>query len=357
MNKFWIGALVVALAVAGVALWQLDVFGGKASPPVDPAGDRPSPANGGAEPGGLRGGMRGPAREEPKDEPKPVEFPIASPLRVLFVLDRVMQWPQYLGMVLKSHPQVAYTYYSVRPQPNEQPLVTSGQEAVVDEPTGSWFAQQEFDVLVVGGCDPGEIGDDFWQAVADRVRAGKLGLLVWPDLPPTPIGEPQGAKVHPMLTHAVFRTLLPLEEAAPLEGEPKPGGGPASIPGIFSVEARFHVTDAGVTHPATRIVPFPQWSRRMWAEGASPSGTWGSKFVYPVTKLRPGAVTLVNAVPDKGRPIPMLVQGPLEGGRVLWFGAHDFGDATYRNMGPSMARWNAIVHNSVVWLAGRAPRE
>lgn len=354
MNKVWIGVLIAA--IVGVALWKFDVFGAKSETPLAPP---PGPRASTDAPGGdtLQGTGGKPAREEPKEEPAAEWFPLESPVRVLFVLERVMQWPQYMGLALKEDPQIEFTYYSTHPAPNEQALVSADQQAVVERPTGDWFEKQAFDVLIVGACDPGELGEDFWQAVSARLRTGRLGLWVWPDMPPAPPEKPQTSPVHPMLSHPLFRTLLPVAEADRLEGKPVPGRPGAPIPGVFSAEARFGVTTAGTTHPASRFVPFPQWSRNLWLAGAAASPPWGSKFIYPVTKLRPGAVTLVDALPAKGEPIPMFVQGPTDGGRVLWFGAHDFGDATYRNLGPSLAKWNALVHNSVVWLAGRAPRE
>jgi hypothetical protein len=354
MSKFWIGALIAA--VVAVALWQFGVFGEKSS-------DEPTPTPGRAgEPGKTDGtellpGARTPGRDEPKEEPKPEEFPLQSKLRVLFLLERTLQWPQYMGIVLKSDPQIAYTYYSVHPLPEEIALVSPEETPVVDRPTPALFDGKGFDVLVVGALDPGEIGDDFWKAATDRVRAGQLGVLIWPDLPPTTREKPQASPVHPMLTHPLFRALLPVEEADALKGKPDPDGRSSPVPGMFRVEARFQVTDAGTTHPASRIVPFPQWSRTMWNAGAAGQTAWGSKFVYPVTKVKTGAVTLLNALPEKGKAIPMFVQGPPEDGRVLWFGAHDFGDATYRSFGPALEKWNAVIHNTFVWLAGRAPRD
>src|SRR5262245_49370220 len=79
MNKFWIGALIVA-AVGGLALWQLGVFEPKADPVV-PA-DAPPVKTGGTDGPGLVGAPP-PAADEPKDQPDPEWFPLESQLRVL----------------------------------------------------------------------------------------------------------------------------------------------------------------------------------------------------------------------------------------------------------------------------------
>jgi hypothetical protein len=223
-----------------------------------------------------------------------------------------------------------------------------------EKPNGQWFAQQDFHVLIVAQVDPAVLPDDFWQAVTKRVTGGQTGLWVCPSTPPAGAGTAVMPPVHPMLAHPLFSALLPVAEAARLEARPEPGKPQPLPPGMFRKPAPFVVTDAGTKHPASRIVPWPEWSRRIWVEGGQGLQPWGSWFCYPVTKVGPGAVTLVNAAPEAGAPIPMFIARSGAGGRVLWYGAEDAGDATYR-VSTSVEKWNTILHNSVVWLAGRAP--
>lgn len=351
MNKVLVG-LVLALLVGG-GLWVAGVFGPRGA-------DDPPPGGGGREGTGtssngasLESGGTG-AREVPKEQPKPEWFPVTEPLRVLFVIQRATSWLALQSQVLggAEDAQIESFVWASDPGPNPVPLPKS--DWIREQPNGQWFTQQDFHVLVVAQIDPAVLPDDFWQAVTKRVTGGLTGLWVQPMMPPTPPGSSVSLPVHPMLTHPLFSALLPVADAARLEGGRGEPGKPALPPGVFKTEVPFVVTDAGTAHPASRVVPWPEWSRRIWTEGRQGPKPWGSWFCYPVTKLAPGAVTLVNAAPEAGAPIPMFVAREGAGGRVLWYGAADASDAVFRaNL--SLEKWNTILHNSIVWLGGRAP--
>lgn len=351
MNKVLLGLVIVAAAGFGVWKLVLSPASGGDKPGGTPAGEREAPAD-----PGLQGAVKGPAREVPKDQPPPEWFPVEQTLRVLFLVDAVTSWPAQFAVALNEHEgKIVSDAWCENPVP-QAPQLGPAVTMLAERPTAGTFVAERYEVLVLVGCDPTRFADEFWKVVGERVKEGRLGLWVCPSTPPVPKGTSVRPAVHPMLTHPALAALLPVEEAERMEGRPDPKrpGDPPRVPGSFAEGAPFVVTDAGITHPASRFVSWPTWSRRIWADGGSGLQPWGSLFVYPVTKLRPGAVTLVNAVPSRGAPIPMYVQGAPASGRVLWFGAFDFGEATYRN-NLALEKWVALLRNSVVWLAGRAP--
>lgn len=338
--------LVLLLAAAGGALVATGVlpWPGKPSSSDTPPGrgaEDPRPGSGTT----LEGVPGLPAREVPTEEPPPQRLRLERPLRTLFLLQRVGSWALFLRNALCEDPLHRATSWSADPVAAEPAMTCGGEAPVVETPTAAWFAQQEVDVLVIVGLDPQRLEDAFWEAVAGRVKARTLGLLVLPGAPTAARGESAAPPVHPLLTHPVLARLLPVAEAAPIEGP--------DLPGWFGREAAFSVTKAGVQHPASRIVAFPEWSQRVWQAGAARNPPWGSKFVYPVTTLKPGAVALVETLAPKGRPLPTYVLGNDADGRVLWFGAGDFGELTYRDSG-SAEKWAALWHNAMIFLAGRA---
>lgn len=354
MNKVLIGLLLAALV--GLGLWALGVFGSDATDGSGPEGGR---GKTGENPSGaaLQGGGLAAAREVPKVQPQPEWFPVTEPLRVLFVIRRANSFLALQSNVLGGSEDAKIEASLWVADPGPDPVELPKTTWIREQPNGQWFDQQDFHVLIVAGLDPAALPDDFWQAVTKRVTGGRTGLWVSPSTPPAPPGSGVNPPVHPMLTHPLFKALLPVADAARLEGGRGEPGKPAPLPpGMFRKPVPFVVTDAGIKHPASRIVAWPQWSRSIWVEGGSGPQPWGSWFCYPVTKVSPSAVTLVNAAPEGAATIPMFVAGAPAGGRVLWFGAEDAGDATYR-VNTAVEKWNAILHNSVVWLAGRAPAD
>jgi hypothetical protein len=135
--------------------------------------------------------------------------------------------------------------------------------------------------------------------------------------------------------------------AKPLAGQP--------VPGTFTGHAPFLVTEEGRRHPATRLVPWPGWSRRIWDSMRSIPTPWGTPFAYPVDEIAPGAEVLLRAEPEHGEPWPVAVAGPAAGGRVLWFGAADLGDGKAYGRPLVVADWQVLVRNWIAWLGGRVP--
>lgn len=338
-----LGGAAAGLYAAGLLPW------GKPADPEGPGARRPDAPRPATEDGpGLRPSPAGPAREVPTEEPPPQRLLLQRPLKTLILVERVTSWSAFIAGVLREEPLHVFRTYSADPAGPEPSLNSAGQEPLVEPPTAAWLAQQDIDVIVLAGMHPARLEDAFWQAVAERVRARSLGLLAIPGWPPLKRGESVTPAVHPFFEQASLAGLLPVAEPRRIEGTP--------VPGTFQspADAPFLVTDAGTEHPASRIVAFPEWSRRLWQVGASGPAPWGSKFVYPIVKLREGAVTLVEVQPAKGAALPMYVLGPDGAGRVLWFGASDFGELTYRDP-RSVQRWSALLHNTMVFLAGRAP--
>lgn len=338
-----LGGAAAGLYAAGLLPW------GKPTDPEGPAGRRPDGQRPATEDGpGLRPSPAAPAREVPTEEPPPQRLLLQRPLKTLILVERVTSWPAFVASALREDPFHVYRCYSADPVGPEPSLNSAGQEPLLEPPTAAWLGQQDIDVIVLAGMDPKHLEDAFWQTVAERVRARSLGLFVMPGFPPLKRGQSVTPAVHPIFEQPSLAALLPAAEPRRIEGSP--------VPGTFTspADAPFVVTDAGTEHPASRIVAFPEWSRRIWQVGASGPAPWGSLFVYPIAALREGAVRLVDVQPAKGAALPMYVLGPDAAGRVLWFGASDFGELTYRDP-RSVQRWSALLHNAVVFLAGRAP--
>lgn len=280
----------------------------------------------------------------PVSEPEPERFPLIRQLKVLFLLHHVSAWVRFQADALKHDPNMHVTCFVSDPVSGVPPV--GENPPLTEPPTMAWFDEQGFDVLVVSDLDPFLFEPSFWEGVAARVRAGTLGLWVQPGIPIPPRGSRVTPITHPLLEQPALRALLPVAEALAVQG-PK-------VPGAFVHEAPFALTAAGEAHPASRIVAWPEWSRAVWQQGTSGPSAWGTKFCYPVHSVRPGSTVLVEVHPPQGTAIPMYVQGPLTSGRVLWFGAIDFGHPAYY-VAAGVWKWAALLRNALIWLAGRAP--
>ncbi len=287
-----------------------------------------------------------PAGDSPADEPEPEMLRVERPLRVLLLMTRMTQrWARVMEMALRSDRQIEVSGYALEDTPGvpafgQGPVPPAGERL-----SAAWFDAQGFDVLVLSDVDPNEFEPALWESVASRVRAGSLGLWAQPGLPQVSLRGVPAPEVHGLLTEPSLAALLPVERAAPIRGP--------SVPGVFGREAPFALSTEGEKHPASRIVFWPEWSRRIWQLGAAATPPWGTQFCYPVEALKPGSVVLVEARPPSGKPLPMYVQGAPASGRVLWFGAQQIADDTLRS-GQQSGKWYALIHNAIVWLAGRA---
>jgi len=342
-----LGLIVLLLLAATAAV----LFGPgliQGSREVDaPGGGKPAPGSG-AQPELVAPAPPRSADEPPPEEPAPEVLPLERPLKVLMVMTRKTQrWARAMEVALRSDSQIEVSGYALD---DSQGAPTFGTGPVPDPGaplTAAWFDAQSFDVVVLSDVDPNAFEPALWESVAGRVRAGTLGLWAQPGVPLPPlVGGGPAPDVHGLLTQPTLAALLPVEKATPIRGDP--------VPGVFAREAPFALTAEGEKHVASRIVFWPEWSRRIWQLGASAKPPWGTQFNYPVEALKPGSVVLVETRPATGRPIPMYVQGPPASGRVLWFGAQSISDDTLRSS-QHTAKWYALVHNAIVWLGGRAP--
>ncbi len=287
------------------------------------------------------------AGDSPADEPEPEMLRLERPLKVLLLMTRKTQrWARTMEVALRADRQIEVSGYALEDTPGMPDFGHGVLPPAGARPSAAWFDAQAFDVLVLSDVDPAEFEPALWASVASRVRAGSLGLWAQPGVPlPRALGE-KAAEVHGLLTEPTLAELLPVGRAAAIRGQP--------VPGTFAREAPFALTSEGEKHPASRIVFWPEWSRRIWQLGAASTPPWGTQFCYPVEELKPGSVVLVEVRPPTGKPIPMYVQGSPASGRVLWFGAAALADDTLRS-GLQSGKWYALIHNAIVWLAGRAP--
>jgi|GEM_PF-6014067 len=334
--------VLVLLAATAALLFGPGLFVDRSD--VGSPGGAPGPANGtGPE---LRAPGAPPATgDSPKDEPEPEALRLERPLNVLLLMTRKTQrWARAMELGMRD-PQIQLSGYALEDTPGVAAFGT-GKVPPVGEPlTAAWFDAQNFDVLVLSDVDPNEFEPALWESVASRVRAGSLGLWAQPGVPLPSLRGAPAPEVHGLLTEPSLAALLPVERATPIRGQP--------VPGVFGREAPFAITPAGEKHPASRIVFWPEWSRRIWQLGAASTPPWGTQFNYPVEALKPGSIVLVEVHPPSGKPLPMFVQGAPAAGRVLWFGAQHIADDTLRSSRHT-TKWYALIHNAIVWLAGRA---
>jgi hypothetical protein len=272
---------------------------------------------------------------------------LERPLKVLVLMgNNTQRWPRVLELAMRSDAQFVVSGWAAVTRAGT-PAFGNGEPPPAGlAPTASWFEAMGVEVLAVCDIDPGWLEPAFWDMVVARVKAGTLGLWLQPGLPTAATAGSPAPEVHPLLSSPALRALVPVAKAAPVRGDP--------VPGVYPSGAVFQATGDGERHPASRIVYWPEWSRRVWQMGATASPPWGTRFCYPVEALVPGSVVLVEALPPRGNAVPMYVQGPAAAGRVLWFGAQQVADDTLRD-GRQAQKWYGMLHNAMVWLAGRAP--
>lgn len=207
------------------------------------------------------------------------------------------------------------------------------------KPDAAYLEEQDIRALFFDSADPNALSKECWETIARRVRSGRMGLYVRPNFP-------KASAVHPALTHPVLKELLPVAEAKPLKGTP--------VPGVFSRQAQgLVVTDLGVRHPATRFVTSVDDSRTAWGGLSTGAGAIDTRFVYPVTELKPRAQTLVDLeIGD----YPAVIVSGTGNARVLWMGNGDFGSAKGGvHFVRSKAKLQGILINQwVMWLVGQA---
>lgn len=325
-----VGPFLVTLAVA---LWFLGVFEPRpgVAPPATPA---PTPAEPPSD------APPAPARDlagaEPLLEPKPESPVLEKPVRVLVLGERMLPFYVWLHQTWGGTENVEWRSWYATPLPEGSPRATEGVAPLEQAPAAADL--DAVDVLVLAGFDPARLGADVWARVAERVQGGRMGLLVLPDF----------AHASALAAEPSLSGLVPVRGVKELK--PATAGGP--LPGVFSSARPFRVTEEGTKHPATRIVPFPGWSEKIWKKRTEGEGAWKTPFVPVVDGPAAGATVLLEVV-GGDRAHPAVVASSGAPARVLWVaGLVDLDWDAYRKavtLDPlvALARW---------WVAWLAPR-
>lgn len=343
--RTWIALLVVLVVIAAALVFGLGLLDGDPdSEPGEPEPGEPvargdtTPGNGGAA-GNQDPSLRPTGSDsEPEGMPALEAAPIREPLGILLLVGVPQRFNLFLAQQWDSHPRVSVKSWAA-------PLPEGTGEGVPSNdvlpgllsapPRGVTLDDEEIEVVVLHDLDPSALDRDFWLEVVQRVEEGRLGLLVVP-------GMQTG---RPMLDHEVLSTLLPVAKATPIEGQP--------VPGTFRSLAGYEPTDEGVRHPASRLVSWPTWSRRIWKSRALLETPWGTKVCYPVEEVPAGASVLLEANPPDAEALPALIAGVPDKGRVLWFGGWDLGVRQAYGRPSVVTDWQTLVRNWAAWLAGQ----
>lgn len=272
---------------------------------------------------------------EPTTEPKPEVPEVVTPIRVLVLGQKPRSYVEWLFPMFDYVQKIDWqVWYSDGANPGGR-THSDALPALDKAPLGADLEQ--VGVLVLAGVDPAKLSPEFWSSVADRVRSGRLGLLM--------VTENQFAKAQ--ADEPSLKSILPITGAKAV--------GPTSvgsreIAGVYEKEKSFVVTEDGTKHPASRMVPYAGWSKRLWEAQSRGKGAWKTKFVAPVTGVAPGARVLAN-VDVGGAEVPAIVASGGTGGRTLWVaGLFDVGNGAYSDS-DSFDRMRALVISWIVWLA------
>ncbi len=332
-----IALLILILAVAG-GVWYViqQDESGTTNLPSDPAAKA-------AEADGQTPGLdRGTKAAMPA--PDPVMQRLKSPARLLLLGQMRGTWNMTMLMVCASTRGLSYRSWFLHDLKGGDGTAGDGRgmTALTEKPTAAYLEDEDVQVLMLDVLDPNAYGMDFWKVVRKRVQSGRMGLLVHPGYPVL-VGE-GAVSEHPMLSHPILKTLLPVTRAALLEGTP--------VPGTFPAPQGMSPTSEGTRHPASRLVGVPDVSLRAWAKATSGKGALSTQFCYPVEEIRDTAQTLVTC--DAVTSIPMLVATiPGAQARVLWMGNVDFSSETHKVRAKDAIQ-KILVNHWIVWLAGQS---
>jgi hypothetical protein len=264
------------------------------------------------------------------------EFPLGSPIKVLLLVEYPQPLNMYYAQQWHAHRRIELWTWGTGPaDPQGVPPLSNLPGHRQDPPRPSDLQDEGIDVVVLHDLDPNALENAFWEAVAERVQDGRMGLLVQP-------GVRTGQAI---LEHPVLGPLLPVDsELASI---------PAATPGFSSERMPFRLQEAGHRHPATRLVQWPTWTERIWAERATGDWAWSTPYAFPVARAVEGAEVLAVVEPPRGDDIPILVASAPDRGRVLWVGTWELGDRLAYGQPKVVADWRVLVRNWVIWLAGR----
>ncbi len=327
-------ALIVCLffVTLGLALWALGVFHAETPAPIEVAPPvTPTPAAMGD--GDLSGNDA-----EPKEEPTPEipEFP--GPVRVLLLADSHRSFTAWLEQLWSFVPAIQWQAWHTKAAPEGVVTHSASAPALVNAPLGPDL--ESVSVLVLAGFDPTSMPAEFWSRVADRVKSGSLGVLVIADnqFAFRTGAEPSLASILPVKGVRAVAPTMP---------------GSADLAGVYASAAALRATDAGTTHPATRLTSWPGWSRKMWDQqaGKDADGRWSTKFCAAVDGPVEGATVLVEVEAGPTR-APAIVIHDSPTRRVMWVGGFfDVEDPAYRGT-KSIERIRAMFLSWISALAG-----
>lgn len=336
--------LLAAIAVLG-GLYAFGVFDGPTSTDpvvgVGPTGGTPTSGTDDATgPGGLAG--TGPTTAPPIESRE-----LTAQRALLLVAPRVESWNESVRQAAVDIAALTYaTWYTERwsnAADGEGPGsgAVRGLDPLGGPPDGNWLDDHDIAGVFLDRIDPNALPASFWDRLATRVADGRTGLWVRMDVPPASGGT--SATVHPLLTHPVLAGLLPVADPTPFEGEP--------LPGVLKPGVPPKPTEAGLRHPASRLVGWPRWSRHWWnviGEGVPPALVG---FCYPVGRVESGAEVLLEVADGRNRMRPALVASPPGDARVLWQGWYDFTYEPWRERNAA-ARLGAWMTQALAWVVG-----
>ena len=322
--------LIALLAVVGV-LFALGVFDKTPEPaPVVP------PPSQGEEQSPREMELHGPT---PPNRPAIEPFRYSDDIGVLLLAGAPQTFNAFLALQWGSDPRVDITSW-VSPLPtlpggSGPPSADALPGLLASPPNAGTLDDEDIDVLVLHDFDPIAVEDEFWLEVAKRVADGRLGLFAAP-------GQVHGLK---MFEHPIVGPLLPVTKVKPIEGQPPPG--------VYGTLAPYAVTPEGERHPASRLVPWARWSRVLWQGTRMIETPWGTKFVYPVEQIAPGATVLLKTDPETGDGWPTLIVSAPDKGRVMWFGAHGLGGNPAYGRPSVVQDWDALLSAWLGWLTAQ----
>jgi len=150
--------------------------------------------------------------------------------------------------------------------------------------------------------------------------------------------------VHPMLTHPILKELLPVQSAKAIKGRP--------LPGVYSRQPQaLRITEAGTTHPATRLVADKKDSQNAWNAASTGEGAYTTKFIYPVESPRTGPQVLIDM--DNGD-YPAVIVSPAGTPRVLWMGNGNFGGPEVHKVNDKVKMLYFLISHMTLWLVNQA---
>ena len=346
-------ALIVFLAlvlVLGGGLWLAGVF--EPAPIDGPGGVEPTGGPGSDQPTNDTGGELATVDTSPDALPDLEETAFPKGTRVLVLARRKLPENLFTLQILGAPDEVSYQSWFLNAGADTAAGKARGLDQLTTMPTAEHLEDADITLLVLDNVDPNDMPETFWEQVKERVGLGAMGLLVQA-YPPYSPADP-AAKVHPLLTHPVTKTFIPVAEALPLEGAPNEAGN-MKIPGVFAGTPRpLVVTEDGQRHPAVRLVRWPKWNREWWGVLGSGDARIATPFCYPVTKTEAGSQVLLGALPKEGDALPAIIVGPENVGRVIWAGVPQLGwKFHYDNL--SKKNVGTLLHNVLAWLAGGQP--